>query len=70
MQAAKDTFLKTLGSRLALLNPGRTVMVDGVSRPALLATENEAAMPVNTLLETFLLNWEGATHVFPEGRLM
>ena len=43
MQAAKDTFLKTLAGRLALLNPGRTVVVDGVARPAVLAVENEAA---------------------------
>ncbi len=84
MQAAKDTFLKTLSARLALLNPSRTVMVDGASRPAILAVENEAAMPgidqlphstKGTLsgapvLEAFLLNWEAATHVMPEGRLM
>ena len=84
MQAAKDTFLKTLASRLAVLNPNRTVTVDGASRPAVLAVENETAMPVNTvlhpgnptaglpgaLLEAFLLNWEGATYVMPEGRLM
>ncbi len=84
MQAAKDTFLKTLASRLAVLNPNRTVTVDGTSRPAVLAIENEIAMPGNTVLhsgnptaglpgawlEAFLLNWEGATYVMPEGRLM
>ncbi len=83
MQAAKDTFLKTLAGRLAVLNSSRTVMVDGVARPAVLAVENEAGMaemdqPRSTkgmlsgapLLETFLLSWEGATHVMPEGRLM
>ena len=81
MQAAKDTFLKTLAGRLAVVNSHRTVLVDGTSRPAILAVENEAAslqLPHSTkgtlsgapLLETFLLNWEGATHVMPEGRLM
>jgi len=70
MQAAKDTFLKTLAGRLAVVNSGRTVMVDGVARPAVLAVENEAAVPANAVLEAFLLNWEAATHVMPEGRLM
>ena len=84
MQAAKDTFLKTLAGRLAVVNSSRTVMVDGVARPAVLAVENEAGMagmdqlPHSTKgtlsgaspLETFLLSWEGATHVMPEGRLM
>ena len=71
MQAAKDTFLKTLASRLAALNPNRTVIVDGASRPAVLTLENEAAMPATEgPLEAFLLNWESAAYVMPEGRLM
>lgn len=70
MQAAKDTFLKTLASRLAVVNPARTVTLDGASRPAVLTLENETAMPANTLLEAFLLNWQGASHALPEGLLM
>jgi hypothetical protein len=70
MQAAKDTFLKTLASRLAVVNPNRVVTVDGASRPAVLAIENETAMPAGMVLEAFLLNWEGAEYATPEGSLM
>lgn len=70
MQAAKDTFLKTLASRLATVNPARTVLLNGMSRPAVLAVENETAMPANTLQETFLLDWEAASGATPEGNLL
>jgi hypothetical protein len=70
MQATKDTFLKTLTTRLAVVNPARTVTVDGVSRPAVLTVENESALPVATELESFLLNWEGSGQVAPEGPLL
>ena len=36
MQNAKDTFYLTLQSRLAALNPSRTVVLRGVVRPATL----------------------------------
>jgi hypothetical protein len=70
MQAAKDTFLKTLATRLAVVNPARTVIVDGASRAAVLTVENETALPAGTVLGTFLLSWEGAGEVVPEGPLM
>jgi len=70
MQAAKDTFLRTLADRLAVVNPVRTVTLDGASRPAVMAVENETPVPVNTFLETFLLSWEGAGQAMPEGQLM
>lgn len=70
MQAAKDTFLKTLATRLAVVNPARTVMVDGASREAVLTVENETALPAGAVLQAFLLNWEGAGRVAPEGPLM
>jgi hypothetical protein len=70
MQAAKDTFLKTLASRLAVVNSARTVTLDGVTRPAVLALENEIPMPPDTALETFLLNWQGAAKVVPGEPLM
>jgi hypothetical protein len=66
MQAAKDTFLKTLAARLAVVNPARTVTLDGASRPAVMAVENETPVPANTVLETFLLSWEGAGRVSPD----
>jgi hypothetical protein len=70
MQAAKDTFLKTLAGRLAVVNVNRTVTVDGSSRPAVLAMENETSVPANTVLEAFLLNWEGASSATTDGSLM
>ena len=70
MQAAKDTFLRTLADRLAVVNPVRTVTLDGASRPAVMAVENESPVPANTFLETFLLNWEGGGCAVLEGPLM
>lgn len=49
MQNAKDTFYEVLRGRLAALNPERTIVVRGVSRPGVLVDENElqaaAALP-------------------------
>ena len=49
MQNAKDTFYELLRERLAVLNPERTIVVRGVSRPGVLVDENElqasAALP-------------------------
>jgi len=70
MQAAKDTFLKTLAERLATVNPARTVTMDGVARPAVLTLENEAPVAADTQLETFLLSWQGAAQVAPGQGLM
>jgi hypothetical protein len=58
MQNAKDTFYVMLQSRLAALNPARTIVVRGVLRPGVLVTENElasASVPVNA----FRLEWTG-----------
>lgn len=59
MQNAKDTFYITLQSRLAAINPGRTIVVRGVTRPGVLVEENElvsAYAPANT----FVLRWTAA----------
>ncbi|MGB8012378.1 MAG: hypothetical protein WCF68_12225 [Terriglobales bacterium] len=40
MQAAKDSFYMALRSRLAALNPARTVVIDGVTVPGILVREN------------------------------
>ena len=56
MQNAKDTFYLTLQSRLAMLNPARTIVIRGVLRPGLLVDENElptACVPV----DAFRLDW-------------
>ncbi|HVJ05410.1 MAG TPA: hypothetical protein VM578_07045 [Candidatus Saccharimonadales bacterium] len=66
MQAAKDTFLRTLADRLAVVNPSRTLTLDGASRPAVIALENEDTALGNSEPETFQLSWEGASQV-PDG---
>ncbi len=56
MQNAKDTFYTTLQSRLAALNPARTMALRGVVRPATLVDENE--LPTGTApLNAFRLQW-------------
>ena len=58
MQNAKDTFYTTLQSRLAALNPARTIVVRGALRPGTLVEENElptAWVPV----DAFRLQWMG-----------
>jgi hypothetical protein len=58
MQNAKDTFYVTLRDRLAAINPARTAVVRGVTRPGVLVEENEltsAYQPVNV----FSLRWAG-----------
>lgn len=41
MQNAKDTFYLTLQARLAALNPARTIVLRGLTRPGSLVDENE-----------------------------
>ena len=58
MQNARDTFYVTLRDRLAAVNPARTMVLRGVTRPGLLVEENElasAAQPANV----FCLHWTG-----------
>lgn len=56
MQNAKDTFYEVLRGRLATLNPERTIVVRGLTRPGVLVDENEliasAALP-----DCFHLRW-------------
>ncbi len=40
MQAAKDSFYVALRARLAALNPTRTMVIDGVTVPAIVVREN------------------------------
>lgn len=56
MQNAKDTFYMTLQTRLAAVNPARTVVVRGVTRPGVLVDENELATAVE-LPDVFRLAW-------------
>jgi len=58
MQNAKDTFYTTLRERLAALNPSRTMVVRGVTRPAVLVEENELPSDV-VPADAFRLRWLG-----------
>jgi len=40
MQAAKDSFYMALRARLTALNPARTMVIDGVTVPAIVVREN------------------------------
>src|SRR5438552_12526326 len=59
MQNAKDTFYITLRDRIAALNPARTVLVRGQSRPAVLVEENELPSAYEQS-EAFRLHWTTA----------
>jgi hypothetical protein len=58
VQNAKDTFFVMLQSRLAALNPTRTIVLRGVVRPGVLVEENElptASIPP----DAFRMEWTG-----------
>lgn len=63
MQAAKDSFFRALQSRLATVNPARTITLDGVVRPAILVVENEPYPPPKLFFNTFYIHWLGAPNV-------
>lgn len=56
MQNAKDTFYVTLRTRLATLNPNRTMLLRGVERPGILVEEAEAVVPMLPN-DVFVLHW-------------
>lgn len=60
MQSAKDSFYLALRDRLAVVNPGRTVVLEGTSQPAIVVTENEAVSGDVLALDCFHLNFGAA----------
>ena len=56
MQSAKDTFYVTLRDRLATLNPVRTIVMRGVTRPGVLVEENELVSAIHPM-DAFSLRW-------------
>jgi hypothetical protein len=58
MQNAKDTFYTTLRDRLAAINPARTMVVRGATRPAVFVEENELASDT-VPVDAFRLRWAG-----------
>src|SRR6266568_507674 len=58
MQNAKDSFYMALRTRLALINPERTLLLRGTVRPGILVEEAEA--PFSQLpSDAFVLRWLG-----------
>src|ERR1700761_5791417 len=58
MQNAKDAFYVALRDRLAAINPARTMVVRGVTRPGVLVEENELASAYQPV-DVFCLHWTG-----------
>lgn len=56
MQSAKDSFHVMLRDRIAAINPERTVVIRGMSRPAVLTAENELATALFPT-DSFWLRW-------------
>lgn len=57
MQKTKDTFLNHLMKRLAKLDSTRTVTIDGVTRPAVMACENERAELADAFENAYSIEW-------------
>jgi hypothetical protein len=56
MQNAKDSFYMALRTRLAVINPGRTILLRGAVRPGILV--EEAEVPFSQLPnDVFVLRW-------------
>jgi hypothetical protein len=58
MEYAKDTFYIAMRTRLATLNPERTMLLRAVQRPGILVEEAEAAT-AQIAADVFVLRWTG-----------
>ena len=65
MQATKDTLYLTLRDRLAQAYPGRTITVDGITRPAIVVVENDKPSVTARQHDAFYLEWGEARAVRP-----
>jgi hypothetical protein len=69
MQNAKDSFYMALRTRLAAINPERTILLRGAVRPGIL--EEEAEAPFSQLPnDVFVLRWLGLGVDFDLGSTM
>jgi hypothetical protein len=62
LQNAKDTFYATLSSRIAAINPARTMVIRSAVRPGIVVSENElpgAAVDGINPADAFCLRWTG-----------
>ena len=62
MQFSKDSFYMTLRSRLATVDPARTITLEGAVRPAVYVVENEVVLAASPPTEAFAISF-GATRV-------
>lgn len=60
MQSAKDSFYVALCDRLTRLNPQRTVVLNGATRPAVIVAENELVTSTPPLECVFTMYWGSA----------
>src|SRR3981189_973629 len=60
MQAAKDSFYMALRERLAALNPGRVIVIDGVQRPAIVVRGNMEPQLGVAKANAYYLDWGAA----------
>jgi hypothetical protein len=63
MQFAKDSFFLALQTRLAGLNPARTVTINGATVPAVLVVENLPPASAEPQPDTFYIEWGSAAVV-------
>jgi len=63
MQFSKDSFYMALHDRLAVVNPLRTVTLDGATRPAVVVAENEPTGLTEAQRDVFYLWWGSAVPV-------
>ncbi len=59
MQFAKDSFYLAMRERMMALNPQRRIVVDGVSRVGIFASENEPSSGRVQQDDSFYLRWGG-----------
>ncbi len=69
MQNIKDSFYMELRSRLALLDPLRTVWIAGTQRPAMVVEENEFPDSTEPQPDAFYVAWQEVHASGPEALL-
>ncbi len=65
MQPTKDSFYVELRNRLVVVDPTRTITLDGATRPAIAVVENEPPAAAPLLCDAFYLHWGSAHPVQP-----
>ena len=60
MQPTKDSFYVALRDRLVVVDPNRTITLDGATRPAIAVIENEPPTGAPLLCDCFYLQWGNA----------